>query len=382
LSGSDSRELDSLLCSGLPVKLDFTGLPQLELVEVAFPQILVNGQTYTADVTTTSDIVVPACKIVPKDKKYLEIQVRLKGRIYASFNANLNVQIQNIQNYYTALFGYFGQETVEVKDSIVLNIMDDLNITADVLEFDILKIATSIQNSMGIPFRLILKSITAYDKNGQPIDTETPNKSVDILAPGYTDMNRTAFTEKFIQCNGFGSILNKETRKVVFSFDCISNPSGNPRNFLTATDFIQAAVSVRIPLVLKAQQLKLQDTISINMTSVSLQELTLQMHYKNRIPAKITLNVELLDENDAPFATLIGNLTIEKPVDTETDLKQTLPISKDLFEKLKKSTLALATVDIDTGTTDYVIFKSDNYLTMKIGAAAKFTYDDLFKNED
>lgn len=382
---ANGQELDSLFCSGLPVKITLTGIPQLELVEVTFPQILVNGKPYTQliaenAVPGTHTINVPACKIEPKDKKQLEIQVHLKGRIYASLNANLNVQIHDIQNYYTGLFGYFGQETWEIKDSIDLDILDDLNITADVLQFDILKIATKFQNSMGIPLRLTLARITAYGKNGQQLATTQPNKSIDVLArQDYT--GNTAHTDRVLLCDGLGNILNEDTRKVVFSFACSSNPDGNQRNFLAATDFIQAAVDVRIPLVLKAKQLQLQDTININMSSVSLEDLKLQMYYKNSLPAKITLNIVLLDENHAPSATLISNLTIAKPADAdEVDVEETRTITKDVFNKLKTATQALATVDIDTETPDYVIFKRDNRLTVKIGAAAKFTYDDLFND--
>ncbi|MDR2358298.1 MAG: hypothetical protein LBD87_00675 [Prevotellaceae bacterium] len=382
----DGRELDSLLCSGLPVKIVFSGLPaSLNLVEVTFPQILVNGQPYTADVTATTDVNIPACKIVPKDKKQLEVQIRLKGTIPASFNTNLNIQIQNIQNYYTAVFGYFGKETVTVKDSIELNIMDDLNITATSLEFDVLKMVADIQNSMGIPFRLTLDKITAYGGNGQLLATEPLNKIVDILAPGYTDP--IANTPATIQCERFGQILNKDTRKIVFSFTCASNPDGKvKRNFLRVKDNIQPVISIRIPLFVKAENLVLRDTIGINMSSISLEELKLQLHFKNSMPVAAKLNVWLLDENNTPFSTpLINNLTIERPsvnsngiaIDAK-DLQQSLSISKALFDQLKKSTHALAIIDIDTGT-GYVKFMKNNNLYMKIGAEAKFKYEELLK---
>ncbi|MDR2801867.1 MAG: hypothetical protein LBB31_01455 [Prevotellaceae bacterium] len=387
LLSDNSQKLDSLLCSGLPVRIAFSGLPlSLSLVEITFPQILVSGQPYTANVTTATEVTIPACKIVPKDKKQLEILVRIKGHVPASFNANLNVQIQNIQNYYTDLFGYFGQRTVAVKDSIVLDIMDDLNITADALEFSVLKIVTNIQNSMGIPFRLTLVDAKAYDQNGQLRATAPLNKSVDILAPGYTDINRIAITNKTIRCDGFGQILNKETKKIVFSFTCISNPNGNERNFLTATDTIQPALSIRIPLFVKAHKLVLQDTIGINMSSVSLEELKLQLHFKNSLPAEAKFNIWLLNEDNTRYSTpLINTLTIERPtIDNngitvdETALQDSVTISKDLFSQLKESTRAIAVINIDTGT-DYVKFMQKNNLYMKVGVAAKFKYEDLLK---
>jgi hypothetical protein len=383
LSLDGGQELDSLFCSGLPVKITFTGLPSLELVEVTFPQILVNGRPYTdtVDVTSTTDFVLPACKIIPKDKKDLEVLIRLKGTIPASVNAHMRIQIQDIGRHYTALFGYFGQETVTVKDSIELNIMDDLNITAASLEFDILKVTASIQNSMGIPFRLTLDKIQAYDRNGRPLPVQTPGKDIDILAPGYTDP--IAITNKTVRCENFGQILNKDTRKIVFSFTCKSNPNGSGRNFLTPANILEPAVSVKIPLFVKAQGLVLQDTVGLNMSSVSLEGLKLQMRLKNSLPIAATLNVRLLDENNTPYATpLINDLKIEQPtrnngiaVDS-TELQQSISISKDLFGQLKKSTHALATIAIDTGT-DYVKFMKDNSLYMKIGAEVKFTYEEL-----
>jgi hypothetical protein len=380
----DGRELDSLLCSGLPVKITFSGLPSLNLVEVIFPQIFVNGQPYTANVTTTTDVNIPACKIVPKDKKLLEVQVRLQGTIPAFFNTNLNIQIQDIQNYYTALFGYFGQETVTVKDTVELNIMDDLNITATSLEFDVLKVVAQIQNSMGIPFRLTLDNIKAYGKNGQLLATEYPNKIMDVLAPGYTDP--MANTPATIRCERFGHILQMDTRKIVFSFTCTSNPEGKvKRNFLRATDIIQPIISIRIPLFVKAEDLVLRDTIDISMSSISLEELKLQMNFKNSLPVAAKLNVWLLKEDDTPFSTpLIDNLTIAQPsivngIATDViDLQQSLSISKTLFDQLKKSTQALAIIDVGTGT-DYVKFMKDNSLYLKIGAEAKFKYEELLK---
>jgi hypothetical protein len=383
---NSGQELDSLLCSGLPVKIAFSGLPSLELLEVTFPQILVNGQPYTKNITAvTTEIVLPACKIVPKDKRALEILVHIKGQIQAPINANLNVQIKNILSYHPTLFGYFGKTIVNVEESIELNIMDELNITATSLEFDILKIVANIQNSMGIPFRLTVKEIKAYDKDGQLLKTESSNESIDILALGYADINRTAVTKKTIRRERFGQILSEKTRKVVFSFTCVSNPDGVGRNFLTAESALIPAISMRIPLVVKAQGLVLQDTIGVNISSVSLEELKLQMRLKNSIPATATLHVWLLDENNTPYSTpLIDNLTIEQPtIDNgmavdEKSLQQTIAISRALFNQLKKSTQALATIGINTGP-GYVVFKKDNHLYMKIGAEVKFRYEELLK---
>jgi hypothetical protein len=91
----------------------------------------------------------------------------------------------------------------------------------------------------------------------------------------------------------------------------------------------------------------------------------------------IRLNVVLLDANNMPSATLIPDLNIAHPVDSTT-----ISIVKDLFNKLKTSTQALALIEINSEATDVIstIFTRDNYFTMKIGAVAKFTYDDLFND--
>jgi hypothetical protein len=384
-------ELDSLFCSGLPITIAFSGLPSLELVEITFPQILVNGQTYTVPVVTNAvpaihSIIVPPCKIVPKDKKRLDMQVRIKGQIPAPVNANLNVKIQNILDHYTGAFGYFGQESSPITDSIELNIMEDLHITADQLNFDTLKIAANIRNSMGIPFRLTLNTIKAYGKNGQPIiEKPLSGKNIEVLAPSSADIGREAITNDTIRCEGFGDVLNKETKKIVFSFTVISNPKGTERNFLTTAGAIESAVGIRIPLHLQAQRLELKDTIDVNMSSVSLQDLELKMLFKNSLPAKTTLNVVLLDENNNPSSNLIKDLVIESPTldntgsaTGETVYNQPLEIAPELLNQLKTATRAIATVEVDTGT-GYVTFKKNNNLNIKIGAKATFTYDDLLK---
>ncbi|MDR3350926.1 MAG: hypothetical protein LBN98_04710 [Prevotellaceae bacterium] len=385
----NGQELDSLGCSGLPVRIAFSGLPALGLVEITFPQIFVNGQPYTANVTATTNLNIPACKIVPKDKKKLEVTIRLKGTVPAALNASLNIQIQNIRNHYTGLFGYFGQHTAAVKDSIVLNIMDDLNITATSLEFDILKVKTSTVSSMGIPFRLTLTEVKAYGQDGLERASRHPNQSIDVLAPGYYDENRVSITGKTIRFEGFGDILHKDTRKIVFSFTCTSNPNGNSgsrRNFLTPADAIQSSVSARIPLFVKATDLVLQDTIGLNMSSILLEELKLQMYLENSMPVAARFNIWLLDENNVPSSTpFIKDLSIDRPdIDNNgiatntTNVQQSVSISKTLFGQLRKSTHALATVNIDTGT-GYVRFMKNSSLYTKVGAEVKFTYKDLLK---
>jgi hypothetical protein len=384
LTGSD-RELDSLFCSGLPVGITLGGLPALDAVHVTFPQILVNGQPYERDIQSSgatfngaTAISVPACKIVPKDKRDLEVRVRLKGRIYAPVRASLNVSIQNILEHYTAVFGYFGQVTSEVKDSVALNVMDDLHITAEMLEFDMLKIAADIKNATGIPFRLTLNAIRSYDGNGQLLATDnSPGKHINILAAPNAGAGSTAVTTAAIHCNGFGQMLSRNTRKIVFSFACASNPDGHAQNFLKADGNIEPAVDIQIPLYLKARGLKLQDTVGVNLSSVSLQGLKLQMHYKNTLPAAAVINVLLLDESNAPIAEkLIDNAVIAAGGETDPPLSVT--VGPDLLGALRHSTRAIATVDIDTGT-DYVAFRKDQYLTVKIGAEVKFLYNDLLK---
>ncbi|MDR2801827.1 MAG: hypothetical protein LBB31_01245, partial [Prevotellaceae bacterium] len=62
----------------------------------------------------------------------------------------------------------------------------------------------------------------------------------------------------------------------------------------------------------------------------------------------------------------------------EKESQQSVAISKDLFSQLKKSTQAIAVINIDTGT-DYVKFMQKNNLYIKAGASVKFKYEDLLK---
>ncbi len=395
--------LDSATFASLNMEIEFdqpNPFPNsFDTLEISSPQILVDGEPFkytdasrvknaNPDIRRTHPIVIPRpCKIMPDDGQ-ITFTIRLKGNITLSSTTivlSATVKITGMQNSYTGLFGYFGQIQSTLDESVELSFFDDLNITADKLEFASMKIATNIQNSLGIPFRLLLDRIEAYDKDDAFLAAEENLGAINVYAPSYQDQNKTMVSRDTIWGQNLGRLISLDTRKVVFKFTVLSNPDGTGKNYITNMGTVRTVgTGIRIPWKMTANQLRLKDTVDINLSSVSIDELALRALIKNKMPATIKMQVNLLDEyaNSLEPPLFAQPLTLHSPplaagIATETStLDTTFSISAAVLQNMKDSKRALISFDVDTGP-DNVLFLDESTISLKIGAKATFNYDDL-----
>ncbi len=274
----DKMDVDS---GTLNLKLDFPNIKGT--VDITFPNLTKDNKplkrTYALPSTknVNENIELNGYHIkfkhnASKDKSMLTMQMKVtiidNGTVTKPL-INTSVNVNNIVP--KVLFGYFGNEDIINKESsFVFNFFEDFE-AVNIIDFKEMSVTAQFDNYFGVPFNghienpVIINRKTNDKLNIIYQETGNAKNTVFVEPATYTD-NVEPKHGMVIADNTNSNItdgLNFFPDKLTYKMICNINPNNDPNttNFITSDNKILGNMLIDIPLWLKTDEYKRQDTI-------------------------------------------------------------------------------------------------------------------------
>lgn len=211
--------------------------------------------------------------------------------------------------------GNFGLREYNLTEEII-----DVNIferwVSGGLSFDQPTIHFDIENSFGFPVKADFKKLELVTIEGDTFNLTGPpiQDGIDFNFPsvGMTGLDKvnTEFTFDSSNSN-IGELFNQKVASITYDVDALVNPDNSPDvvGFFDNDSYFNVAVSLDLPMSLKANNLIIADTISIDTIPFETigREGLLQLRVTNALPMDLSMNMEFLGDDNQVLFTLIDD---------------------------------------------------------------------------
>ena len=312
------------------------------------------------------------------------------------YTFSLSARLSQLQ--FSKIFGYLGEYTYSMKDSIEIAIFKN-NFNGHI-QFGDLSIALKTSNSIGMPMQIDVHELKAYSKKNAPY-------VVDITAnPGFInpipfpspDLNHvgqsvdTTYLFNASTCN-LVQALNIAPTWVKFDMSGKSNPAGNPalENFILDSSRYSTKIRIVLPLFGSISGFWVSDTMNFNFSDVdNIEEFAFIMTTVNRFPIDIWLQAYFADENNIVLDSLMYSggtylvraaavgpppdyyVPLFPPPPAHTFYPQ--PLDKARLQRLSSIKKLILKAGLNTYDNSLVKIYNDYNLDIRMGARIKATY--------
>lgn len=231
----------------------------------------------------------------------------------------MTLELEFIDSEFSAIFGDFGTEPVEVqKDSIVISTFDEFEEGG--LTFNQPSIRMDFVNTFGVELGVELGAVRAIDSD----ETEVTLMGGVVSTPQFVDAPNTSqlgeLVESSFSINHTNSnidvLLNTTPNKIIFDVTAIPNTIGsdNINNFLTDSSYLQIVSTVDIPLDFRMDGFSKEFDLSVSGSDLEdADSLKINVSIVNEIPFDGLLDLSFWDEEDNLLYTLADISLIESP---------------------------------------------------------------------
>ena len=259
--------------------------------------------------------------------------------------------------------GYLGMDTLNIGPEIIENNIFD-NIIGGEINLNNTNLSIEIENYFGADANLKFTDFSAENSNTGNTSTPTLDQNGNNFLGHVYNINRASLLNPStpeIQPSNTSIILNADEMlgilpdKITTSLDVFLNPNGQSTvpDFIYTDYPIDAAIQLKIPLNLIANNLHLRDTTELDINQneeINIEKIYLKV--ENGFPINCDIQMILLDENQNIIDTVFNNQTI-----TSGFIQNNIVIEKS----------------INTLETDGVIFDNVRHIIFD----AKFNTDDI-----
>ncbi|MDR0581499.1 MAG: hypothetical protein LBG31_00900 [Prevotellaceae bacterium] len=281
--------------------------------------------------------------------------------------------------------GYFGKHTEYARQTIDIGDFDEIGGSWALKEA---AIALEIQNSIRLPLRVVIDTIRSYTNTAPGARPAAEKVRIDSLNLKETGLTRDTLTIP-------GEVISVLPKKMDVVIKVQSNPEGNPKekpaeNVISNTDHASATAKVLVPLKIKDVNIALTDTVDLDVSDLSFDNLGLLLNVRNSLPLGVKLQCTLLQKGaslgelfDTPVEIPAGNVTTdgngESKVTAPSETHKFIETKKGMAEKLKNADKIAVSFTAFTGNTGntYVRITKDDYVSLKIGLSAGINVGDL-----
>ena len=250
------------------------------------------------------------------------------------------------------------------------------------------KVSLSVENSFGFAVGTEFKEMTLETTGGEKFDIEAEVIETGIIFnyPTFEEMGEVKLTYfEFTKDNSnVREIFEDRIAKFNYNIDAIANPSDDPDflGYMTSDSYYAVQLNVEVPLHLSVNQLKVSDTLDINLPDDEVSFIDtaeLKLIVENNFPIDVTTQLYLMNDQDE----VIDSIFDEGPIflaggsydgtETLTDVdKQTyfIDFSANKLANLKETTRLLVQPTFQSTNDDgeYVWIYKDFGLRIKMGA--------------
>lgn len=226
--------------------------------------------------------------------------------------------------------GYLGQTRYPgLRDTVAIGFF--ANAQGGDIRFAAPAITMTIDNSFGVPALALISTLNVVQANGDTLAVTGPGVAEGFAfnfprRPG--PAARTTFTFDTTNSN-LADLLSARPVALDYEIDALLHPTGDTtiRGFLTDTAAYRARVTFDLPLVGRAHQFALRDTLAVNLMNdyADIAAVTFRLTTKNSLPLGLELTGRFLDADGRRLADLAdGALTI---------LRAGTPAAPDVFTR-------------------------------------------------
>ena len=294
-----------------------------------------------------------------------------------------SLDIRNVSIEYVE--GYLGQFQFEVeKDTMDLGF--NANMFGAEVYFEEPSIALNIENSFGIPIRIILSEKTAVNTNDNEqliLSGSAVDDSIMLNYPSLSQVGQYVETNIVLDNNtsNLSDLLAMMPNQFIFEMDAKSNSSGdtNDINFLLDTSAFKVDLELSIPFYGRISNLVLQDTVDFEMVDFDEAEYAIfHLVTENSFPADIGLQLYFLDESYTvldsliePYTELFKSSVVDNNGDVISNTTEYLKIqvTKEKLYGLTDATKLLIKASLETYNNGNTLVKiySDYEFAVNLG---------------
>jgi len=314
-------------------------------------------------------------------------------------NSNNSPYFLKLENYFTDMdydkcFGYFGQQVITMKDTIMLNMFSINEQGNFTFGPGSINLRINVSNSFGIPVMLDVVDFTAYHY-GPTTDSvdvylfgEGFPSTFDIDYPSLNELGQSVMTEINTENSNINEAVEISAGEMNITVDGHLNPSGDStiNNFAIDTSNVKAEFAVEVGLFGSVSGFKVVDTVDFSIGSIDdIYSLLIVLDAQNWYPLTVALQLDFVDSVYQIVHTLLppGEIILEAaPVGDPPEYRVTEPTSKltdivmvhDEILKLKEVRKILITGLLSTTDNDLVKIYMDYFIHMKIGVKVGINY--------
>ncbi len=279
---------------------------------IRLPGMLKNGVPFSVStnltykgsspfIVSTADLPVADYKIILPDGK---LNIIYEARLNSGERVVLNRVAGQVKNWQIKKAeGYWGYDTFKVGvGSTQVDLYD--NWKGGELYFENPTLSLKIQNSFGIPLRVLLKSLYVLTLDGQRLSLES-----ELLASGF-DLPYPAIHESgssksatftFDKANSnIDALFNARFTEVHYELEAIINPADeNELGFVTDLSKLATGIQIELPIYGTAKDFEMHSIADIAVDDLeSIREAELKLITDNGLPIDVVFQLYLLNDQE------------------------------------------------------------------------------------
>lgn len=315
-----------------------------------------------------------------------EGELDVKAGESVDINDSLTITFTISNSIFSSLFGFFEVDLIKIQDqSIKLDFFK--NIQPQGFVFNTPKINVIIQNTLGIPFGILLSGISTSNPVGDIVQlTGSIIDTVSIRAPlldavGGSLNSVIAISNDNSNLRDLLAISPDSIRIPILGKSNFRNKTGMISNFYTDSSFLKTIVEVEIPLDAKLDGFtRFFDFDISNINFDDADSIKFRIQTINDLPLSGTMTVDMLDSMgkviyQVPSIIIFQSPKINNIDKTEKSFHNTSFIILDsmgvmTFAKAKKIRLTMMVDSYQSADGTFVKIFSDYQLIVKISAIA------------
>ncbi len=286
---------------------------------------------------------------------------------------------------FSKLFGYFGNYTYPLSDTMEIDIFN--NSLYGSFNIEEIKTYITTSNSYGMPIGATINSFKAIGLDGLPVEVLPPGTNLYVPNPSISQMGQYADTTYlFDETNsGIANAINASPKTFIFDIVGVSNPLNDTTiyNFVLDSSTFRTSARVEVPMFVSIDGFILEDTIDFELSNIeSVEELTFAINTENGFPFDSKLQIYFADSNNTVLDSIsssgivlnggaVGPAPNYKVVTPSSNFNL-ISLDQAQLDNLGKTKKLFVRAHISTTNGQKVKIYGDNYIDLKLGAKVKY----------
>ncbi len=282
--------------------------------------------------------------------------------------------------------GYFGHHTYNLQDTISFEAMQ--NIVSGGLDIGEIDLSLNIDNYVGTDAQIQINTLGSYNslaENNVPLSNSSLENTIN-LTRAYDNngiVEPTLFNIELDEVNSnLDNFIENLPDELILDMVVEINPLGDVsagNDFIYTNQPLQAVMEIDMPMCIRADELVLQDTLTISSEDIELNaDGELHIYAENAFPFEAHLQLEIVNKEGEVLEELFTSNTLASGIYSSVDYSTEaissvldIAISDETFENINSDNRFVLHITFDTTGEVLIKFQEEHYLDIKIVADIK-----------